>query len=135
MKIAVAGIGYVGLSVAVLLAQRHDVVLIDIEPGKVQHIISRTPPFDDPEIARYLREVPLRLHATLNPKQAYEGADYVVVATSTDFDPVTGAFDTASVEAVIQSVVAINPQAVIVIRSTVPVGFTEQPVPVPHRGG
>jgi len=88
MKIAVAGIGYVGLSVAVLLAQRHDVVLIDIEPGKVQHIISRTPPFDDPEIARYLREVPLRLHATLNPKQAYEGADYVVVATPTDFDPV-----------------------------------------------
>lgn len=126
MKIAVAGIGYVGLSVAVLLAQRHDVVLIDVEPDKVRHIIDRTPPFDDPGIARYLRDKPLHLHATLSPQQAYEGADYVVVATPTDFDPVTGAFDTASVEAVIQSVVAVNPQAVIVIRSTVPVGFTER---------
>ena len=126
MKIAVAGIGYVGLSVAVLLAQRHDVVLIDVEPDKVRHIIDRTPPFDDPGIARYLRDKPLHLYATLSPQQAYEGADYVIVATPTDFDPVTGAFDTASVEAVIQSVVAVNPQAVIVIRSTVPVGFTER---------
>ncbi|KRA06879.1 nucleotide sugar dehydrogenase [Acidovorax sp. Root568] len=125
MKIAVAGIGYVGLSVAVLLAQHHDVVLIDIAPDKVQQVSDRISPFCDPDIQQYLSDTSLRLEATLSQQAAYERADYVIVATPTDFDQKTGTFDTASVDAVIQSVLAIQPNAVIVIRSTVPVGFTE----------
>lgn len=125
MKIAVAGIGYVGLSVAVLLAQQHDVVLIDVAPNKVHQISNRISPFDDPDIQRYLSDTSLHLAATLSPEVAYERADYVIVATPTDLDPKTGTFDTTSVETVIQSVLAIQPSAVILIRSTVPIGFTD----------
>ncbi|HRY11846.1 MAG TPA: nucleotide sugar dehydrogenase [Candidatus Nanopelagicales bacterium] len=126
MKIAVAGMGYVGLSNAVLLAQRHEVVAFDIDPGRVAAVNARRSPIEDPEIEEYLARVELDLHATSDPFEAYAGARFVVVATPTDYDPDANFFDTSSVEAVIAQVTAIEPSATIVIKSTIPVGFTDR---------
>lgn len=126
MKIAVAGTGYVGMTLAVLLAQRHEVVALDISPAKVATINARRSPIADPDIDDYLARPGLRLRATLDRREAYEGADFVVIATPTDYDPITNHFDTRSVEAVIRDVMAVEPRATMVIKSTVPVGYTER---------
>lgn len=126
MKIAIVGMGYVGLSISVLLAQRHQVVVLDINPAKVAVLNQRTSPIEDADITRYLQHTPLNLHATTDPAEAYANADFVVVATPTDYDPDTNGFDTRSVEAVVRDVRHHRPQACVVIKSTVPVGFTVQ---------
>ena len=125
MKIAVAGTGYVGLSIATLLSQNHSVVAVDIVPEKVEMINRRQSPIQDEYIEKYFSQKQLDLVATLDAQAAYEGADYVVVATPTNYDPKRNFFDTSAVEAVIRQVMQYNPDALIVIKSTVPVGYTE----------
>jgi len=124
MKIAVAGSGYVGLSNAVVLAQNHEVHLVDIDPAKVELVNAGHSPIEDVELEQYLRSHPLTLDATLDAQAAYAGADYVVVATPTDYDPETNYFDTRSVEEVVKTALSANPDAHIVIKSTIPVGYT-----------
>lgn len=124
LKIAVAGTGYVGLSIATLLAQHHEVCAIDVIPAKIDLINRRKSPIRDEYIEKYLAEKELKLTATLDPAQAYSGADFVVIAAPTNYDSRTQHFDTSAVEAVIQLVMRYNPNAVMVIKSTIPVGYT-----------
>ena len=125
MKIAVAGTGYVGLSIATLLAQRHEVVAVDVIPEKVEKINRRESPIQDEYIEKYLAEKPLKLIATLDGRAAYRDAEFVVIAAPTNYDPKKNFFDTSHVEEVIELVLEVNPDAVMVIKSTVPVGYTK----------
>ena len=125
MKIAVAGTGYVGLSIATLLSQHHQVTAVDIIPEKVELINQRKSPIIDKEIEEYLATKELNLHATLNAEEAYRDADFVVIATPTNYDSKKNFFDTSAVETVIRLVMQYNPNAIMVIKSTIPVGFTE----------
>lgn len=124
-RIAIAGGGYVGLANAVMLARDHEVTVLDIDTARVAAINNRTSPIADPGIEAHLRNHPLRLHATSDARQAYAGVDYVIVATPTNYDPETDRFDTDSVKTVARDVTALCPKALIVIKSTVPVGFTD----------
>ena len=124
LKIAVAGTGYVGLSMATLLAQHHEVMAVDIVPEKIDLINHRQSPIQDDYIEQYLREKPLRLTATLDADMAYKDADFVVIATPTNYDPAKNYFDTTHVEEVIDKVLSVNPSATMVIKSTIPVGYT-----------
>ncbi|WP_373761699.1 nucleotide sugar dehydrogenase [Neisseria dentiae] len=123
MKIAVVGAGYVGLSNAVLFAQQHEVVLLDVSPEKVALINRKTSPIQDEEISEYLASKPLNLHATVNADEVYADAEYIIIATPTDYDPETNYFDTGSVESVLAAALAKNDKAYLIIKSTIPVGF------------
>ena len=124
LKIAVAGTGYVGLSMATLLAQHHDVVAVDVIPEKVEKINNRVSPIQDEYIEKYFAEKELKLTATLDGKEAYKDADFVIIAAPTNYDPVKNFFDTHHIEDVIDLVLSVNPEAVMVIKSTIPVGYT-----------
>lgn len=125
MKIAVAGTGYVGLSLATLLSQHHQVTAVDVVAEKVELINNRKSPIQDEYIERYLAEKPLQLKATTNAAEAYKDANFVIIATPTNYDPVKNYFDTTHVEEVIELVMQVNPNAIMVIKSTIPVGYTE----------
>jgi len=125
MNITVVGIGYVGLSLAVLLAQDNDVTAVDILQSKVDAINNRVSPIIDPDIEEYMKEKPLRLKATIDGKAAYANADFVIIATPTNYDPDRNYFDTSAVARVITDVIEVNPNVAIIIKSTVPVGYTE----------
>ena len=125
IKIAVAGTGYVGMSIATLLAQHHQVIAVDVIPEKVEKINHQVSPIQDEYIEKYLAEKPLNLTATLNGATAYRDADFVVIAAPTNYDPVKNYFDTSHVEEVIELVKSVNPNAIMVIKSTIPVGYTE----------
>ena len=122
-RIAVAGTGYVGLSIATLLSQHHHVTAVDVIPEKVEMLAGKKSPIQDEYIERYLAEKPLDLTATLDGRKAYADADFVVIAAPTNYDPVKNHFDTSHVEEVIDLVLEVNPDAVMVIKSTIPVGY------------
>ena len=133
LRIAVAGTGYVGLSIATLLAQHNHVTAVDILPEKVDLINRRKSPIQDDYIEKYLAEKELDLTATLDGAAAYKDADYVIIAAPTNYDSARNYFDTSAVEAVIELVLSVNPDAVMVIKSTIPVGYTESVRQIPHR--